>query len=129
MAGKVKTEAVRQYQRYDSIAEARRHGQIQKMRAELRSGEKAMAAQPVNTMGFQDPGRAAMTQMIMDQVEQKRAQIRDLEALTADDLVVAMCQDILAQQAAPLADEITINGEPLYRGARVQGWAPGMQNG
>ena len=124
MGSKTAQPVQRHYQRLDAIAEARRHSDIQARRAEIRAAEASMSAQPINGAGWQDPSRAYMQAQIMDQIAAKSEALRFVESLEGDELVVFYCAGDIAQVS--FSGEVTLNGEPLARGGRVQGIAPGM---
>lgn len=117
----VKAEPMRQWIRLDSIANARRAGDVDRRRREIVASENSMNAMPINVAGGGD--RSYMNSMIMDQIAVKREQLREIEFETGDQVVVRYCQDILGPQ--PVTG-VTINGEPLARGSAPSMIAPGM---
>jgi hypothetical protein len=129
MSFKAKDEVqpVRLYQRLDSIAEARRHSDLQERQREVRTAEASASAMPVNPGGWADPGRAHMLAQVAELAAQKREQIKFIESLTGDDLCRMYASDIIAQNEAPPVTELrNSDNSPLRRGGQPAAVPPGM---
>lgn len=111
------------YQRLDGTAESRRASAVQALRRGLDVSEQVIM--PLNPGGWQDPGRAHMLAEVATSNATKREQLREIESLTGDDLVIRFCQDCLAPQG-PGYGGLTINGAPIGRGQVPSSFSPGM---
>jgi hypothetical protein len=66
-----------------------------------------------------------MLAQVAELAAQKAEQIRHIESLSGDDLVRFYCTDIIGE-AESQSVPVTLNGEPLARGAYAQPIVPGM---
>lgn len=84
-----------------------------------------MTILPINPGGMGDPGRTHVQSQMAQSIAERREALKAAEALDGDARVLRYCSDILAQNAAPLSGQITINGEPLNRDRYAQPIPPG----
>jgi hypothetical protein len=125
MAKTTVAPVVRQYQRFDSIAEAKRGSDVQARRELVRATEASMTAWPVNPGGIGDPGRAMMQSQMAQQLAERREALAAAEALSGDELVLTYCADLLVP-LHPALELRNSDGSPLARGATMQPIPPGM---
>lgn len=123
MAKNTAQSAQRQYAHLDSIAIQRHAADLRRKEQAVEAAEASMNAVLINPGGVQAHGY--MAAQCAQRVAELREQHNAVLALDGDERVLHYLADIIAQDDAPLAGEVTINGAPLNRGARSTSVPPG----
>ena len=109
MSSKSAQPVQRAYRHLDHIALQRQVDDVRRLAEEVRRAEASMSAAPINPTGMNDPGRAYMVSQQAQAIAERREAVKAAEALDGDARVLRYCGVILAESAAPLSGQVTIN--------------------